>query len=257
MVFNGVLLVAAAVLVTRADRWSYLKAKAYEVVDGSPYSDPTRPFHESSAFKSAISMHTQVPLNPGDVVFAGDDQVALGPWAEAFGTLRVRNRGIVGNTLEGLTQQVDRFIAARPTALFLSIGARDLAHPHRPLTVEAVAAGVGEVLQRVRRGSPETDVYVLAALPSPDVSVGDSAHAGSLASLNGRLAGVAEVAGADYLDTAGSFLAPSGTLHPTYTEGDGQLNGAGYASLGAVIGPHVARALQRPRGSAATTGGGR
>ena len=142
LVFN--LLVAAALLAVleRKGGWGYVRAKYYELTTESPYTDPAQPFYESTEYRREVSIHNQHPIQRGDVVFAGDSHVAMGAWPEAYPSLRVHNRGISGDTVEGLRRRIDSLVIDSPAALFISIGSNDVDARYQGRSVKEVAQDV-------------------------------------------------------------------------------------------------------------------
>ena len=234
---------AGLVLMDRLNGWGYLRAKYYEYVEGSPYTDSRRPFYESSLFKREVSVHGHLPVQPGDVVFLGDSHVGYGPWAEIFGTLRVRNRGIAGDNTTGVLHRLDPIAEAKPAAIFLSIGSNDVDQRYHDLSVEEVVANVRTIVDRIQTASPRTAVYLLSSLPKSRATTLNATETPLSRALNARYAALAPEVGAIYLDVAAPLSAEDGSLQTRYSFDGGHLNGAGYAVVTEVIRPYVERAL--------------
>ena len=243
LMLNVVGIGVGLVLMYQLHGWGYLRAKYYEFVEGSPYSDPGQPFYESTAFRGAVSVHEHLPVQPGDVVFLGDSHASNGPWTEVFGTVRVRNRGIAGDNTAGVLHRLEPIVAAKPAAIFLSIGSNDVDQRYEGRVVADVVADVRTIVERIRAGSPETEVYLLSALPKTRTTTLNSTETPLSQALNARYADLAPEVGATYLDVAAPLAAPDGALETAYSYDGGHLNGAGYARMVAVLRPYVERAL--------------
>ncbi|WP_159820358.1 GDSL-type esterase/lipase family protein [Colwellia sp. 20A7] len=63
-----------------------------------------------------------------DVVFLGDSLTNGGRWSEAFIEKRVANRGIGGDTSQGILNRVDKVIALNPKTVYLMLGINDIMH---------------------------------------------------------------------------------------------------------------------------------
>lgn len=61
-----------------------------------------------------------------DVVFFGDSITRYADWQDIFPDFHVANRGISGDTTEGMLQRVDNVLALRPRAVFVMGGVNDL-----------------------------------------------------------------------------------------------------------------------------------
>jgi lysophospholipase L1-like esterase len=239
---NALLLLAAGAVVQRKGGVSFLRAKYYETFVQDPYDDPSRPFYESTAYRRETSIFDLVPIEPGDVVFLGDSHVQYGLWSELFGSSRVRNRGIAGDDAAGVLRRLDPIVAGRPSAVFLAVGSNDVSSS-RGGTVEGTARSVMEIVDRLRRGSEATSVYVLSALPksrNTEIHATESPRANRL---NEALAAAAPAHGATYLDIATPLVEDDGSLGMEFTYDGGHLNGAGYRRVAEVLRPRVEAAL--------------
>ncbi len=104
------------------------------------------------------------PVQKGDIVFLGDSITDGARWDELFPGLPVKNRGINADTTRGVLARLDSILPGQPAAIFLLIGTNDLPwfmfrSDHDIL--ETYAA----ILERCRRESPSTQVFVQSILP--------------------------------------------------------------------------------------------
>ncbi|MAE95271.1 MAG: sialate O-acetylesterase [Deltaproteobacteria bacterium] len=170
------------------------------------------------------------PIQPGDVVFLGDSITASGEWAELFPDLPVRNRGIGGDTTEGLLRRLQQITRGRPGKLFLLIGTNDLGFGKEPASI---AENVGTLLGEMHRASPETALYVQSVLPR----AGEYREA--IEDLNRRLEGIAAAHGATWLDLYPHFLAGDGSLDDVLTNDELHLLADGYERWRDLLRPHL------------------
>ena len=64
--------------------------------------------------------------NRTDVVFAGDSLVERAAWEEVYPDLEVKNRGIGGDTINGLRVRVDTIMRTNPEKIFVYVGINDI-----------------------------------------------------------------------------------------------------------------------------------
>ena len=83
-------------------------------------------------------------------------------WAELLGNSNVVNRGISGDTVEGIQARLGSIIKAAPAKIFLMIGVNDVSHD---LTADSIATSIGELVHRIRTQSPATKLYLQSLLP--------------------------------------------------------------------------------------------
>ncbi|MGB9798642.1 MAG: GDSL-type esterase/lipase family protein [Thermanaerothrix sp.] len=104
------------------------------------------------------------PVKAGDIVFLGDSITDGARWDELFPGLPVKNRGINADTTRGVLARLDSILQGQPAAIFLLIGTNDLPwfmfRSDRDI-LETYTA----ILERCRRESPNTQVFVQSILP--------------------------------------------------------------------------------------------
>ncbi|MDX1440214.1 MAG: GDSL-type esterase/lipase family protein, partial [Rubricoccaceae bacterium] len=163
--FNLLIVACGTYFVLKKGGWGYVKTKYFEIVDGSPHTDPRRPFYESSIYKQDTSIHALVPVQEGDVVFLGDSHAAVGQWSEFFGTTRVKNRGISGDNTEGVLSRLSPILEGNPSAIFLFVGSNDVDKRYNGLSVEQTVENVERIIRRIQAESPRTSVFLMSAPP--------------------------------------------------------------------------------------------
>lgn len=177
----------------------------------------------------------QPQVRPGDIVFLGDSITEGGSWHEWFPDLPVRNRGIGGDTTEGVLQRLHQ-IGNRPAKLFLLIGTNDITMVVKD---QDILANLEKIVTTVRSTCSETSVYVQSLLPRR------TKRAPHLQRLNAEYARIAEKHGATFIDLWPAFADSDQRLKSEYTNDSLHLLGAGYAAWVPLLQPHVAAADAR------------
>ena len=78
-------------------------------------------------YKKVIEEFKEKPLNLNDIVFLGNSITAGGnDWSERLNIPNIKNRGIGGDTTDGVIARLDEIIYFKPKAVFLLIGINDL-----------------------------------------------------------------------------------------------------------------------------------
>jgi lysophospholipase L1-like esterase len=113
------------------------------------------------AFQKEIeTRYRKLPNTPREIIFAGDSLVGDGPWAEFYS--QIHNRGIGGDTVDGVLGRLDEVLEDKPRKLLLLIGANDLA---AAVPDSQYIRHYRTLLERVRKESPDTAITVLAVFP--------------------------------------------------------------------------------------------
>jgi lysophospholipase L1-like esterase len=168
-----------------------------------------------------ISAFEAFPLVPDDIVFLGDSITEGAPWEELFPDLRVRNRGVGGDTADGVLARLDQVTRAEPAKVFLMIGTNDV---FRGDSEAEIVAHIIDILEQLKRDAPDTEVYLESVLPRAP------RYRESLEALNARLAEVALERGAAWVDLYPVFLDPdTGGIREELSNDELHLLGPGYA----------------------------
>ncbi len=162
-------------------------------------------------------------VGPADLVVLGDSIVARGDWIDLAPDASIANRGISGDTTEGVRARLDDILRLSPERVFLMIGLNDFLEKRSVdetyrdylAVVDTLrAAGVSIVMQATLRvGTQNPYFYELNA---------------KVDRLNSRLYRAAAERGIAFFDT-NAVLAPMGVLGGAFTEDGIHLNHRGYA----------------------------
>lgn len=103
------------------------------------------------------------PVDSTDVVMLGDEFTEYaGDWNVLLRYRHVRNRGIAGDNVAGLTQRLHQITQGKPKMIFLMVGARDLLNGTDP---SALLSRYATLINDIRKASPSTKLYVQSVLP--------------------------------------------------------------------------------------------
>jgi len=168
-----------------------------------------------------VSAFEAFPLVPDDIVFLGDSITEGGPWEELFPDLPVRNRGVGGDTTEGVLKRLQQVTRAEPSKVFLLIGTNDL---FRGVSEDEIVGNITEILDRLKQETPDTEVYLQSVLPRAP------SYRAAIEALNARLSEVALEHGSAWVDLYTAFLDPeTGGIRAELSNDELHLLGPGYA----------------------------
>lgn len=177
------------------------------------------------------------PATHRDVVVLGDSLTERGEWWELLDR-PVANRGIAGDTVDGVRARLADVAALDPRVVFVLVGVNDLLAGASP---EAVATRHAALLAELRQRLPHARIVVESMLPIRDELVARDA---ALTSATLRRASElcrrgAAAAGADWLDVHAVLADPDGELDPQYSNDGLHLSGAGYRAWAAALAPYL------------------
>lgn len=190
-----------------------------------------------SDLEQQASVHRLTPISDSDIVFAGDDFLARGPWGDVFRhyTIYLRDRAIGGETCPQLRTRLESWTAGRPApsygrVLVLSCGANDiLAGVEERQSLLAMSG----LLDHVARVSPSTRVVVLG------VALDTALDREALISLNADLGDTVTARNMVFLNVA-DLMQPAGTQLPlAFRTSNGRPNGEAYRLVAEKLAPYL------------------
>jgi lysophospholipase L1-like esterase len=118
-----------------------------------------------SHYHERIAHFKENPLQQGAIVFLGNSITEqAGDWNERLEISTAENRGISGDTTEGVLARLDEIIYYNPTQLFILIGVNDMFHDH--LSASQIHQNILTIVDKVAKGSPTTQIFVQTILPT-------------------------------------------------------------------------------------------
>ena len=110
------------------------------------------------------------PLEMNDIVFIGNSITEQGEkWSEKVDNPKAKNRGIAGDTTEGILARLNEITFYEPEKLFLLIGINDLFHDAN--SVEKVHENILKIVDEINSKSPDTEIFVQTVLPTTTESL--------------------------------------------------------------------------------------
>ncbi len=140
--------------------------------------------------------------------------------------MKVTNRGIGGDTAEGVLKRIDEVTAGKPAKVFLMIGTNDLAWAGK--TVPETRDNIAKIIDAIQQQSPSTKIYLQSVLPVID-GMADKFLNKNIVPLDEELVKVAAAKKVTYVDLVPFFKGPDGQLKKEFTEDGLHLNGKAYA----------------------------
>lgn len=194
----------------------------------------------STFYYQRATLFEVLPTSKSDIIFLGNSITNGGEWAELLRNPHAKNRGISGDTTQGVLDRLSTITKGKPSKIFLLIGTNDLS---RGKSVDEVAKNVEKIVERVKRESPKTKLYVQSVFPvNPKFNkfLGHMNRQKDIAALNAKIKAVAARHGVTYIDVYKSLVTPStDVMNPEYTNDGLHLLGKGYLKWVEVLKPYL------------------
>ncbi len=108
------------------------------------------------------TLFDQLPIGKKDIVMLGNSLTDGCEFNELLGNRHIKNRGIVGDIVQGLIDRVDPIIKGHPKKLFIMCGVNDISHD---VGADSIARAMEKLIVMVKQGSPRTQIYLQSLLP--------------------------------------------------------------------------------------------
>lgn len=191
----------------------------------------------STYWVQRATLFESLPASQDDIVMLGNSITDGGEWSELLGDAHVKNRGISGDTTDGVLERLGTITRGRPAKVFLLIGINDFSKGVPP---EEVVGNIEKIVRRIKEESPGTLVYVQSILPLNDeikMFPGHKAHISEIPGANAGILSVCEKTGAGYIDLYSVFVGEDGRMDPKYTNDGLHLLGTGYLLWASLLRP--------------------
>jgi lysophospholipase L1-like esterase len=121
-------------------------------------------------YDQRIKEFKESPIGYNQIVLLGNSitEDAKG-WNDSIGITNITNRGISGDITDGILVRLDEIIYFKPLAIFLLIGINDIYAMNLPegkQTEKHIINNIIEILEKVRKNSPQTKLYLQTILPT-------------------------------------------------------------------------------------------
>lgn len=206
-------------------------AKAIEEQIGTPAlnkADDKNYPEITDYYKHRVSIFRSLPNTHNQIVMLGNSINNNALWSELFPFIKILNRGISGDVIEGVYNRLDDIIDEQPNKIYLMIGINDFINDEN-CKVSKAWASYEKVIKKIRESLPQTILYVQSTLP---LSAEKSEKYGDVntkvVELNKLLDAGKERYKYVYLDIASLLKAEDGTLASTNTTDGVHLSADGY-----------------------------
>ena len=182
----------------------------------------------STFYMQRSSLFNKLSITSKDIVFIGNSITNGAEWNELFPQKRVKNRGISGDTSEGVFDRLDAVVKGKPAKIFILIGVNDIS---QEIKVETIVLNMKRIVEKIQKESPKTKIYIQSILPvNPDFEMFKGHMKPELIKeINQFYQNIAQEYKVNYIDLYSHFL-EDGTdkMNKKYTNDGLHLLGEGY-----------------------------
>ena len=193
----------------------------------------------STFYMQRSSLFNKLSITSKDIVFIGNSITNGAEWNELFPQKRVKNRGISGDTSEGVFDRLDAVVKGKPAKIFILIGVNDIS---REIKVETIVLNMKQIVEKIQKESPKTKIYIQSIVPvNPDFEMFKGHMKPELIKeINQFYQNIAQEYKVNYIDLYSHFL-EDGTdkMNKKYTNDGLHLLGEGYLLWREIVKPYL------------------
>jgi lysophospholipase L1-like esterase len=173
-----------------------------------------------------VAQFESLPKSQNDILLVGDSLTDQGEWNELLNNPYLKNRGISGDTTDGILYRIEQIVEGQPRKIFIMIGANDFWHEKK--SIAEVLQNYKLILDTFQKKAPNTKVYVQSLLPIDNTNFNVTLDNSTLSEFNQQLEQLVEDYPYQYINLYPHFLNPDNQLDLQYTSDGVHLNGRGY-----------------------------
>ncbi len=184
--------------------------------------------HRPANFELKVAQFKSYPDSKKDIVFLGNSITDGSDWNELLSEPRAKNRGISGDITYGVLERLDEVIEGQPAKVFILIGVNDIS---RNIPDSCIIANHQKMVERIKKGSPRTKIYLQTILPVNNDFTKFPNHYNKdehIAAVNAAMKELAAREGATLIDLNTAFQDEKGKLKKEFTYDGLHLTAAGY-----------------------------
>lgn len=193
----------------------------------------------STYYYQRASLFENLPVSSKDILFVGNSITDGGEWHELFNNPHIKNRGISGDTTQGVFDRLDAIVKGEPGKIFLMIGINNVPQNE---SADTIAAGIRRIIRKIKITSPQTQIYVQSLLPVTtyyNKFHEHTSHWKEIPEINQKVQEVAQQEQVQYIDLFSHFADENGQMQKQYTNDGLHLLGKGYLLWKKIITPYL------------------
>ena len=186
-----------------------------------------------------VTLFDQLPVGKKDIIMLGNSLTDGAEWNELLNNRHVKNRGIVGDIIQGYYERMEPILKGQPKKIFILGGVNDVSHD---VSGDSIARAMEKLIVLIKTRSPRTKIYLQSMLPfNNEVRLWKylKDRAQGVVDGNRALEQVARRQGVTWINLYPLFVDENGRLRAEYTNDGLHLLGPAYLVWRDAIKPYL------------------
>ena len=121
-----------------------------------------RTANQDKYYVRRASHFDDLPVYRDDIIMLGNSLTDGAEWNELFNNPHVKNRGIIGDIVQGLYERMEPILQGKPRKIFILSGVNDVSHG---VDGDSIGRVMEKLIVLIKQRSPRTEIFVQSMLP--------------------------------------------------------------------------------------------
>ena len=177
-------------------------------------------------YEQRVSLFNSLEVKDDALIMLGNSITASCNRSELFNNDKIINRGIGGDTTEGILKRIDFLKNCNPDAVFLLIGTNDLSQGKTP---DEIIINYGKIIKTITEYNPRLNLFIQSVLPiNTNLFILPPKYDNNTIQLLNKMIKNLEGGRVKYINLYDKFLDDNGNLKIEYSNDGLHLTGTGY-----------------------------
>ncbi|MBR5640405.1 MAG: hypothetical protein IKW83_11885 [Muribaculaceae bacterium] len=123
---------------------------------------PERTANQDKYYVRRATHFDDLPVYRNDIIMLGNSLTDGAEWNELFRNPNVKNRGIIGDIVQGLYERMEPILQGQPRKIFILSGVNDVSHG---VDGDSIGRVMEKLIVLIKERSPRTEIYLQSMLP--------------------------------------------------------------------------------------------
>ncbi len=123
---------------------------------------PARTANQDKYYVRRATHFDDLPVDRRDIIMLGNSLTDGAEWNELFNNPHVKNRGIIGDIVQGLYERMEPILKGKPRKIFILSGVNDVSHG---VDGDSIGRVMEKLILLIKKRSPSTKIYLQSMLP--------------------------------------------------------------------------------------------
>ena len=123
---------------------------------------PERTANQDKYYVRRATHFDDLPVYRNDIIMLGNSLTDGAEWNELFRNPNVKNRGIIGDIVQGLYERMEPILQGQPRKIFILSGVNDVSHG---VDGDSIGRVMEKLIVLIKERTPRTEIYLQSMLP--------------------------------------------------------------------------------------------